>query len=81
MRLRNSNIAGKNANVYKTNFLTLNFKSTLCITFLKAKLLVKIIEINIGNKKKFVVKKKKVIMFSVFGKYPSYLTSTFSVVI
>ena len=50
--------SGKNANVYKTNFFTSNFKSTLCITLLKAKLLAKIIEISIGNKKNFVKKKK-----------------------
>ena len=52
----------KNANVYKTNFLILNFKST-CIILLKAKLLAKAIELSIGNKK--VVVKKKNIMFLV----------------
>ena len=56
--------SGKNANVYKTNFFTSNFKSTLCITLLKAKLLAKIIEISIGNKK-IVVRKKS---YNVFGK-------------
>ena len=56
--------SGKNANVYKTNFFTSNFKSTLCITLLKAKLLAKIIEISIGNKK-IVVRKES---YNVFGK-------------
>ena len=56
--------SGKNANVYKTNFFTSNFKSTLCITLLKGKLLAKIIEISIGNKK-IVVRKKS---YNVFGK-------------
>ena len=55
---------GKNANVYKTNFFTSNFKSTLCITLLKAKLLAEIIEISIGNKKDCCKRKKG---YNVFG--------------
>ena len=67
---------GKNANVYKTNFFTLNFKSTLCITLLKAKLLAKIIEISIRNKKNCCKERKG---YNVLGKQLSYLASTFSV--
>ena len=44
-------------------FFTSNFKSTLCITLLKVKLLAKIINISIANKK-ISCKEKKV----VFGK-------------
>ena len=54
----------KNANVYKTNFFTSNFKSTLCITLLKAKLLEKITEVSIGYKKIYC-KEKEVVMFLV----------------
>ena len=43
--------SGKNANVYNTNLFASNFKNTLYITLLKAKLLAKIIEISTGNKK------------------------------
>ena len=49
--------SGKNANVYNTNFFTSNFKSALCITLLKAKLLGKIIGISIGNKNIFCKEK------------------------
>ena len=55
---------GKNVDVYKTNFFTSNFKSTLFITLLKAKLLTKIIEMSIGNKK-ICSKEKKVILLLV----------------
>ena len=53
----------KNANVYKTNFFTSNFKSTLCITLLKANLLEKITEVSIGYKKIYC--KEKEVMFLV----------------
>ena len=56
IRLRNSNISGKNANVYnyKTNFFTSNLKSALC----QAKLLPKVTEISIENKKNCCKQKK-----------------------
>ena len=55
---------GKNVDVYKTNFFTSNFKSTLFITLLKAKRLAKIIGMSTGNKK-ICFKEKKVILFLV----------------
>ena len=55
---------GKNANLYKTNFVISKFKSTLCITLLKAKILAKIIDISIGNKKNCCKRKKS---YNVFG--------------
>ena len=55
---------GKNVDVYKTIFFTSNFKSTLFIILLKAKLLAKIIGMSIGNKK-ICFKEKKVILFLV----------------
>ena len=48
----------KNVNVYKTNFFTSNFKSISCIILSKAKLLAKIIEISIENKRTYWKEKK-----------------------
>ena len=54
--------SGKNANVYKTNFFTSNFKSTLCITLSEAKILAKIIEKSIKNKENCCKEKKVIVL-------------------